>query len=179
MPLLLVPLTQVMKTACFAFPSSCLVLQLYYLRNPLCISQQETQFQYTKIIKVLRKVTRVKAIIIRALIKMATLTKAIQKEKSLPSILAAERLRQERNKRKVWRLFILEAPDILSSYKFLHGTQLYHIVVHPSAQVSITLHSNSIAKSIDSFKNWQGWKRSRRLVSKGAVSRNTRRDFHF
>lgn len=143
-----------MKTVCFVFPSSCLFLQLSYLRSPLYISQQETQFQHTKIIKVLRKFTRVNAVIIQALIKMAKLKKAIQNEKSLPSIQAAQRLRQERIKRKVWRLFISEALNILPSYKFLHGTNLYHIVVHPSAQVSITLHSKSIAKSIDSLKNW-------------------------
>ena len=51
-------------------------LLLYYLRNTLHISQQETKSKYTKIIKVLRKVTRVNAVIIRALTKMAKMTKA-------------------------------------------------------------------------------------------------------
>jgi hypothetical protein len=73
----------------------------HYLHNPLHISQQETQPQYTKIIKVLRKVTLVKAAIKRSLIKITKLTTAIQNEKSLPSMEAAESLRQERIKQKV------------------------------------------------------------------------------
>jgi len=43
----------------------------------------------------------VKAVIIRALLKIAVLTKAIQKEKSLPSIEAAASLTYERIKQKV------------------------------------------------------------------------------
>jgi hypothetical protein len=74
---------------------------LYYLRNPLYISQQETQSQYTKIIKVLRKVTRVNAVIKRVFIKMAKLTNAIQNKKSLLSTWAAENLRHEMSKQKV------------------------------------------------------------------------------
>jgi hypothetical protein len=104
---------------------------------------------------------------------MAKLTKAIQNEKSLPSMETAESLRQERIK------LISEVLNIIPSYKFLHGTQLYHIVVHPSAQVSIILHLKSIAKSIDCLKNCQSWNCFRRLASKGAVSRNTRTGFHF
>ena len=76
-------------------------LLLCYLRNLLHISQQETQSQYTKIMKILRKVTRVKAVIKRALIKTAKLTKAIQNEKSLPSIQAAASLTHEMIKQKV------------------------------------------------------------------------------
>jgi len=65
-------------------------LLLYYLRNALHISQQETKSQYTKIIKVLRKVTRVNAVIIRALIKMAKMTKAGDRGSTVVKVLCYE-----------------------------------------------------------------------------------------
>jgi hypothetical protein len=68
----------------------------------------------------------VNAVIKRALIKTAKLTKAIQNEKSLPSIQAAASLTHARTKQKVLRLFTSKPIKIIPSYKFLHGTQLYH-----------------------------------------------------